>query len=69
MPEVRLRSAPWIFIPSFLLAFDHFMLKMGSDNDEPKMDVNQPNRQDFLPTECQNPSWEKSKSVIFAIIA
>ena len=29
MPEVQLRSAPWIFTPPFLLAFDHFMLKMG----------------------------------------
>jgi len=29
VPEVRIRSAPWIFTPLFLLAFDHFMLKMG----------------------------------------
>ena len=29
MPEVQLRSAPWIFTPPFLLAFDHLMLKMG----------------------------------------
>ena len=31
MPEVQLRSAPWIFTPPFLLAFDHFMLKMGNN--------------------------------------
>ena len=29
VPEVQLRSAPWFFTPLFLLAFDHFMLKMG----------------------------------------